>query len=79
MSKSVTLPTGLKWRLTRPLVGGPRFDFPQYGLYKIDFSKLTDNLAACLHAAGWDGIEPIPEKEVKAPKDATPSTPGIES
>lgn len=68
MALPVQLPADLskKYRFTRPIYGGPVFDFPQYGLKKINLSTITEQQAERLLRAGWAGIERIPDSEQRA-------------
>ncbi len=54
-----------QYELTKPLSGGPTYDFPAYGGMRIDFSKITLQEAAALHRRGWHGIRKV------LPKPAT--------
>jgi len=58
MTTTDTLPPALRDRyaLTRPIQGGPVYEFPQYGRIQIDFSALTERQAERLLARGWPGI-----------------------
>lgn len=62
--------TAKKFRFTRPIYGGPVFDFPQFNLRRVDLSQLTLQQAERLLRAGWKGIELLP-----AELPATPRTP----
>lgn len=50
-----TLPAGLqaRYEITEPLSGGPVFALPHYGQGSVDFSRMTDELAEALIAAGF--------------------------
>lgn len=65
---TATLPKALqgKYALTRPMKGGPVYNFPQYGGLRIDFSTLSERQAESLLARGWPGICRL---------DATPTPP----
>lgn len=60
--QAIQLPadTARKWRLTKPVFGGPVFDFPALGLTGINLAQLTDQQAERLYRKGWAGIEPVP-------------------
>lgn len=58
--------TARKFRFTKPLTGGPVFDFPAFGLFGINLATLTEQQAERLLRAGWAGIERIPNSEARA-------------
>lgn len=65
--QAIQLPaeTAKKYRFTRPLFGGPVFDFPAYGLTGVNFAALTEQQAERLFRAGWPGLERVSEQPVK--------------
>lgn len=56
---------GSKFRFTKPLYGGPVFDFPHYNLKGVDLSNLTENMATRLIQKGYTGIEAIKDAPAK--------------
>ena len=60
MSKTdgVKMPAELasKYRFTGNIQGGPTFDFPQFGFFKLNLSELSASMAERLIAKGWVGI-----------------------
>lgn len=56
-----------KYRFTKPIYGGPVFDFPQYGLTRVNLAELTERQAKRLYDKGWPLIEPIAEYKEEAP------------
>ena len=69
--QAIQLPadTARKWRFTKPIFGGPVFDFPALGLTGINLAQLTEQQAERLWRKGWRGIEKVQEEA--APKAAT--------
>lgn len=68
MAKEVkfTNPDTIKaWRLTRPISGGPVFDFPAFGMKGVNLNDLTPSMAERLHRKGWAGIEPVKQDAAK--------------
>jgi len=57
--QAIQLPaeTAKKYRFTAPLFGGPLFDFPAFGLTRVNMAELTEQQAERLLRAGWKGIE----------------------
>lgn len=62
-----------KYRLTRPIYGGPVFDFPQFGMLKINLSTITEAQADRLYRKGWAGIEPVPVQNTFVESAASPA------
>lgn len=63
MATEIKMPadTAKKYRFTKPIYGGPVFDFPAFGMTNINLSELTEQQAARLLAKGWAGIERVAE------------------
>lgn len=73
MNKSaIVLPDALKgkYELTRPIFGGPVFDFPAQGLKGVDLTQLTERQADTLEKRGWAGIRKV--VQVSATKAIAP-------
>lgn len=80
MPAPIQLPaeTAKRYRFTKPIFGGPVFAFPAYGIQSIDLSQLTEQQAARLLRAGWDGIEAVPVEpapSASARSTTAPATP----
>jgi hypothetical protein len=69
---SLKLPEALngKYRLTQPVKGGPVFDFPAQGLYKVNLTTLSEWHAELLVQRGCLLIERVAPKEPVKLKDS---------
>lgn len=76
MATPIQLPaeTAKKYRFTRPIFGGPVFDFPAFGLTRINLATLTEQQADRLLRAGWQGIERVPAEPAVSPKNTIQPT-----
>lgn len=74
MANDIKMPDAIKnkYRFTRPISGGPVFDFPAFNMKGIDLSALTEQQAERLVRAGWAGIARVTEKE-RTPADNSPT------
>ena len=68
---SLKLPEALsgKYRLTQPVKGGPVFDFPAQGLYKVNLTTLSESHAELLVQRGCTILERVVNKEPAKPKE----------
>lgn len=65
--EAIKMPEALKgkYAFSKPIYGGPVFDFPHVGLFKVNLAELTEQRAAQLVARGWAGIKKLDEKAEK--------------
>ena len=73
---SLKLPEALngKFKLTQPVKGGPVFDFPAQGLYKVNLTTLSESHAELLVQRGCTIIERVVNKEPAKPKEKAPAS-----
>lgn len=69
--KEIKLPDNLsgKFRLTKPMYGGPVFDFPAQRMYGVDMENISEKQCSMLIARGWRGMEAVAAKSA----DSTPA------
>lgn len=73
---SLKLPEALngKFKLSQPVKGGPVFDFPAQGLYKVNLTTLSELHAELLVQRGCTIIERVVNKEAAKPKEKAPAS-----
>jgi hypothetical protein len=57
-NEAIKMPEALKAKFvfTKPIFGGPVFDFPHLGLTGVNLAELTEQRAELLLKKGWAGI-----------------------
>ena len=68
---SLKLPEALngKFKLSQPVNGGPVFDFPAQGLYKVNLTTLSELHAELLVQRGCTLLERVVTKDPAKPKE----------
>lgn len=74
----IKLPESLsgKFRLTQPVKGGPVFDFPAQGLYKVNLTTLSEWHAELLVQRGCTLIERVATRKAAEPREVKPPASG---